>query len=236
VLVPVPGRRRRAGARLSRVGILGGTFNPPHLGHLLCAQEAWAQLELDEVLLMPVAAPPHKAIESDPGAGHRLAMCEAAVAADGRLRVSRLDLERPPPSFTADTLRLLHERAPGDELTFIVGGDMALSLPAWHEPDRVLERACLAVAEREGVKRRHIVEHLAAALPASVEHLAFFDMPRFDVSSSEVRRRVRAGLPIRYLVPDPVATYVAEHGLYRLPAAVAPAADTEPDSMEEPIA
>lgn len=164
---------------------------------------------------MPVAAPPHKTIEADPGAAHRLAMCEAAAAADGRLQVSCTELERGGPSYTVDTLRVLHERAPGDQLTFIVGGDMAHSLPAWREPASVLRLARLGVAERAGVRRREIAAEIGAALPDCDGRLDFFDMPRFDVSSSLVRRRIAAGLPIRYLVPDAVAAYVGEHGLYR---------------------
>jgi nicotinate-nucleotide adenylyltransferase len=138
---------------VARVGLLGGTFNPPHLAHLVCAQEALVQLRLDRVLLVPARVPPHKAVEADPGVAHRVAMCEAAVAGDDRLGVSRADAERSEPAYTVDLLRALRAAAPDDELSFIVGGDMAYSLPTWREPEELLALARLAVAEREGVRR-----------------------------------------------------------------------------------
>src|SRR5215210_7243341 len=121
-------RARFARRRVTGVGLLGGTFNPPHVAHLICAQEALLQLGLERVLLVPTRVPPHKSIEADPGVEHRVAMCEAAVEGDDRLGVSRVDLDRPGPSYTDDTLRALGAQLPGDELTFIVGGDMAHSL------------------------------------------------------------------------------------------------------------
>jgi nicotinate-nucleotide adenylyltransferase len=195
-----------------RVGLLGGTFNPPHIGHLVCASHAIAALELDRVLLVPVHEPPHKAIEADPGVEHRVQMCRLAVSEDERLDVSLVDAEVPGPSFTVDTLSRLHDRCPGDQLTFIVGGDMALSLPTWREPEAILKLAGLGVAEREGVRRADISERLAGLDTAKLQ---FFDMPRIDVSSSLVRRLVAAGRPIRYLVPDAVAGYIERTGLYR---------------------
>jgi len=195
-----------------RVGLLGGTFNPPHIGHLVCASLAHAALELDRVLLVPVHAPPHKGAEADPGVEHRVELCRRAVVGDERLDVSLVDAEVPGPSYTVDTLSRLHDRSPGDQLTFIVGGDMALSLPTWREPEAILERAELGVAEREGVRRTDIAERLAGL---DVSRVRFFDMPRIDVSSSLIRRLVAAGRPIRYLVPDPVADYVEQAGLYR---------------------
>jgi len=203
---------------LGRIGILGGRFNPPHLGHLICAQAAVEQLDLDRVVLMPVSVPPHKEAEEDPGGDHRLEMCRLAVAKDERLAVSRLELDRPGPSYTADTLRAIHESAPGDDLTFIVGGDMAHSLPSWREPEVVLELATLAVAARSGTRRADIEQRLEPL--AGPGRIHFFDMPRIDISSSDVRRRVRDGRPIRYLVPDEVVRYIGSEGLYRAPAEV----------------
>lgn len=196
-----------------QVGLLGGTFNPPHVAHLVCAAEAHDQLGLDVVLLIPTAQPPHKAAPDDPGAEHRAAMCELAVRGDERLQVSRIELERTGPSYTVDTLRALHEREPEDELTFIVGGDMAHSLPTWHEPEGILRLARLAVAERAEVRRADITERLVTL--AGAQRIAYFTMPRLDVSSSDLRRRVGAGRSIRYLVPDAVADYIAEHQLYQ---------------------
>jgi nicotinate-nucleotide adenylyltransferase len=198
-----------------RVALLGGTFNPPHLAHLLCASEAADQLGLDRVVLVPVFSPPHKEAPDDPGPEVRLELCELAVAGDERLEVSRLEIDRGGPSFTVDTLRVLHARHPEHELIFIVGGDMAVSLPTWKEPRAVLDLATLAIAERSGALRRDVIERLTAEYGEDVtQRLDFFDMPRIDISSSEIRRRVAAGRSIRYLVPEPVAEHIARRGLY----------------------
>jgi nicotinate-nucleotide adenylyltransferase len=199
-----------------RVGLLGGTFNPPHIGHLVCASQALAQLELERVLLVPVYSPPHKAAPEDPGVEHRVELCRRAVAEEERLEVSLVEAEVPGPSYTVATLRGLHERCPGDDLTFIVGGDMALSLPAWREPEAILELAELGVAEREGVRRADITERLSGF---GADRIRFFDMPRLDISSSLIRRMVAAGRPIRYLVPKGVEEYIEQAGLYRAVAA-----------------
>jgi len=196
---------------MARVGLLGGTFNPPHLGHLVCAQEALLQAGLDRVLLVPLGVAPHKVVEADPGVAHRIAMSEAAVAGDERLGVSRADAERDGPSYTVDLLRGL---GGADELTFIVGGDMAYSLPTWRDPEGVLALARIAVAEREGLRRADISERLAGLAGAS-DHVSFFEMPRIDISSSLIRSRAAAGQSLRYLVPDAVAAYIEREGLYR---------------------
>ncbi|WP_372789332.1 nicotinate-nucleotide adenylyltransferase [Paraconexibacter sp.] len=198
---------------MTKVGILGGTFNPPHIGHLVSAAEASEQLGLDRVLLMPVFLPPHKEAHADPGPQARLELCELAVAGDPRLEVSSLEVDRGGPSYTVDTLRAIHAAHPEDDLTFIVGGDMAQSLPTWREPEGVLRLATLAVAEREGVEREDVRERLAGL--AGAERVVFFDMPRLDVSSSLLRRRVSEGRSIRHLVPDAVAERIAQRGWYR---------------------
>jgi nicotinate-nucleotide adenylyltransferase len=198
---------------VARVGLLGGTFNPPHIGHLVCAQEAFSQLELDRVVLVPVHSPPHKEIEVDPGVEHRVELCRRAVAGDERLEVSTIESDVPGRSYTVDTLRRLNERSPEDQLTFILGGDQACDLRAWREPEGVLELAELGIAEREAVQQADICSRLDG-LRGVPERLRFFDMPRLDISSSLIRRRVAAGLPVRYLVPDAVADYIASAGLY----------------------
>jgi len=198
---------------MGHIGILGGTFNPPHMGHLVMAQEALDQLDLDRVVLMPVAQPPHKEAREDPGAAARVELSRLAVAGDDRLAVSTIEVDRGGASYTVDTLRVLHDLEPEHDLIFIVGGDMAQSLPAWREPEAILALARLAVAEREGVRREDIARRLEPLHPG--DRLVFFDMPRIDVSSSAIRRRVADGRPIRYLVPDAVAAAIAERGLYR---------------------
>ena len=197
-----------------RVGLLGGTFNPPHIGHMLCAQEALAELELDRVLLVPVHTPPHKEMEADPGVDVRVELCRRATEGVTGLEVSTLEADRPGPSYTVDTLRALHDAEPGDQLTFILGADQACGLPGWRDPAGVLALAELGVAEREERRRDDVLARLAQ-LPDAASRVRFFTMTRVDVSSSLVRRRVAGGKPVRWLVPDAVANAIAERGLYR---------------------
>ena len=199
--------------------MFGGVFNPPHIGHMVCAQEALVQLELDLVVFVPVSQAPHREIEDDPGAEARLRMCDLATAGDDRFELSEIELERPGPSYTADTLRELARRRPDDERFLILGGDEAASLAsAWREPEEVLRLATVAAAERDGRRREEIAEAVAAL--EGGERLAFFEMPRIDVSATLVRRRAAAGLPIRYLVSDKVASFIGANSLYGASAAV----------------
>jgi nicotinate-nucleotide adenylyltransferase len=195
-----------------RLGILGGTFNPPHHGHLICAQDAFLHLELDQVLLMPARIPPHKPVEDEPGPEHRLELCRLAVQGDPHIGVSALEIERDGPSYTVDTLRALHTQTPDNELFLIVGGDVAAGLPRWREPEGVLSLATLAVAKRRGTARSSVAAALAG-IPGG-ERARFFRMTRIGISSTEIRRRVRIEQPIRYLVPDGVAHYIEQHHLY----------------------
>jgi nicotinate-nucleotide adenylyltransferase len=196
-----------------RIGILGGTFNPPHLGHLVCAQEAYVQLGLARVMLIPARTPPHKPVDDEPGVGHRLHMCRLAVAGDEqRFEVSDLEAGREGPSYTVDTLELLHSRTPDSELFLIVGGDIAVGLPSWHEPERVLSMATLAVAERPGTGRQEVEQALGQLRGG--QRARFFDMPEIGISSTMLRDRVRAGGPTRYLMPEAVRSYIGEQQLY----------------------
>jgi nicotinate-nucleotide adenylyltransferase len=195
-----------------RVGILGGAFNPPHLGHLVCAQEALVQLELDKVVFVPVGVAPHRTLDDDPGPEVRLEMVELAIADDEHFTTSRIEMDREGPSYTADTLEQLREESPEDELFLILGGDQAAALASWHEPEKVLERATLAVFERLSWGRNAIVIKIGR-MPGA-ERVRYLDMPLIQVSSSAIRRRVREGVPIRYLVLDKVVEYIATHELY----------------------
>jgi nicotinate-nucleotide adenylyltransferase len=188
------------------------------VGHLVCAQEAHAQFELAFVELMPTGQAPHREIVGDPGPDVRARLCERAIAGDDRLRMSRLEVDRAGPSYTADTLGLIHERHPDDELYLILGADQAARLPSWHEPEAVLELATVAVAGRGGVDREQVAAECAGL--AGAERMRYFDMPRLDVSSSEIRARAASGRPIRYLVPDTVADLIAAEGLYGASIAV----------------
>ena len=195
--------------------MLGSAFNPPHLGHLTLAQEAFARLGLGEVLLVPTGRAPHKQIEHDPGPDVRLQMTRLAVAGDERLGVSDLETGSDEPSYSYRTLELLREQRPDEELFFVMGADAAAGLESWRRPERILELARLGVAEREGVVRSEVeavLDHLGGAGRAE-----FLDMPHIEVSSTMVRRRVAEGRPIRYLVPGPVAELIADRSLYGAP-------------------
>jgi nicotinate-nucleotide adenylyltransferase len=201
-----------------RLGILGGAFNPPHTGHLVCAQEAVVQLGLDKVLFMPMGHPPHRELQGDPGAEERLEMVELAIAGDDRFEASRVELDRDGPSYTSDTLRGLREAQPDDELFLILGGDQAASLPSWHEPEEVLALATVAVVERLSWSRNAI--GIKVGRLRGGRDIRYLDMPIIQISSSGIRRRASLGQPIRYLVPDQVAAYIAERGLYGAPEAI----------------
>ncbi len=162
---------------------------------------------------IPAGTPPHREIEQDPGAEARFEMVELTIAGDERFAVSRIELDREGPSYMSETLRELHGRSPEDELFLLLGGDQAASLGTWHEPDEILSLATVAVVERTGFHREAIAVKLASLLRGE-RRIRFFDMPRIDVSSSQIRRRAGSGLPIRYLVTDKVASFIGAHSLY----------------------
>ncbi len=198
----------------SRIGILGGSFDPPHYGHLALAETARVQLGLSRVFFVPAGAPPHKRSRPMSPAEDRAAMTAAAIADNPAFALSRVDLERPGPHYTVEMLILLRAQYPDvDEWFFLLGEDALLDLPVWRDPQGILEQASLAVMPRMG--RRVDLAELVAALPLLAERLVWLDIPPVDFSATDLRRRVREGLPLRYLVPPPVEAYIHAHGLYR---------------------
>ena len=194
------------------IGVLGSAFNPPHLGHLALAQEALWQFGLDEVILVPTGEAPHKRIAEDPGRELRMTMTRLAAADDPRFSVSAVEVDREGPSYTYETLELLARERGETELVFVMGADAAVGLESWRKPERVVELAHLAVARRAGVSEADVaavMRTLGAAGRATM-----LEMPQFGVSSSAVRERAAAGRPLRYLVPEPVARFIAEKGIY----------------------
>jgi nicotinate-nucleotide adenylyltransferase len=194
------------------IGVLGSAFNPPHLGHLALAQEALWQLGLAEVVLVPTGQAPHKRIAEDPGKEQRLAMTRLAAADDARFSVSSLEVEREGPSYTYETLELLAKERGDSELVFVMGADAAVGLESWREPQRVVELARLAVARRAGVSDSEVAAVMRSL--GAAERATMLEMPQFGVSSSAVRERAAAGRPLRYLVPEPVARFIEEKGIY----------------------
>lgn len=196
-----------------RIGVLGGTFDPIHYGHLVAAQEAHDQLALERVLFVPAGHPPHKPDRAMTPARHRLRMVELAIAADPRFTLSRVDVERPGPSYTVDTLTLLRaEWGPETAFFFLIGSDSLVELPTWRQPRRIIELCELAVLPRPGV--RVDLPRLEAQLPGLGDRLHRLTMPLLEISSHALRERVRAGRPITYLTPPPVEAYIREQGLY----------------------
>ncbi|MGQ9684410.1 MAG: nicotinate-nucleotide adenylyltransferase [Anaerolineae bacterium] len=199
-----------------RIGILGGTFDPIHYGHLVLAEEARATLDLARVLLVPAHESPLKLHEQHSPAEHRWRMVELAIAGNPNLALSDVDLRRPAPSFTVDTLELLRqEHGPDADLYFLMGIDSLAGILSWRSPARILALATLVAAERPGATVD--LEALEAALPGLGGRLRLLHIPEIGISSRDLRRRVRAGLPIRYQVPEAVEAYIREQNLYRDP-------------------
>ena len=189
-----------------RVGVLGGSFDPVHIGHLILAQEALHRLRLDELLLMPARRPAHKLRRSLAPAAHRIAMLRLAARGRPGLRVSRIEVDRPGVSYTAPTLEAL---ARGGDATWflLMGEDNLAEFHTWRDPARILRLARLAVVPREGER----IARIPAALRRRVVSVP---MPRIGISSTEIRRRARRGLPLRDWVPEAVLAYMKRHGLY----------------------
>lgn len=196
---------------MTRVGILGGTFDPIHIGHLVMASYAIDALNLDEVLFMPAQTPPHKQREIT-DVEHRSEMCRLAVSLDARFEFSDLDLRGDSPSYTSELLELMHSQRPDAELVFLIGTDSLASFPTWHQPEKILSLAYLGVAERPGSP---VPDSVLDALPGLRERVIEFDSPLIELSSTEIRDRRADGKSITYLLPQKVEDYILEHGLYR---------------------
>jgi nicotinate-nucleotide adenylyltransferase len=193
-----------------RLGVIGGSFDPPHVGHLVIASEAHARLGLERVLFVPAAAPPHKDLEQRTSADVRLQMTALAVADDMRFVESGLEIERGL-VYTRDTLSAVAARFPGRDLVFIMGSDSLLQFDTWHDAEAILHQCTLAVAPRPGDDRA-LVEAVAARWGAG--RVAILEAPQVGISSSQIRARVAAGQPLRYLVPEAVEGFISRRGLY----------------------
>jgi nicotinate-nucleotide adenylyltransferase len=202
------------GLRVTTIGIYGGTFDPPHLGHLAAAQEALEAFGLERVLFVPSERNPLKLDDQISPTEHRLAMTALAVADNPTYELSYADIGGDGPSFTVDLLaRLLHDLPVGTKLAFISGMDVLHELHRWRDPQRVLELARLIVVERPGQVTLH-PEDVDARIPGASRHISVVKTPGVAVSSTDLRQRVADGRSLRYLVPDSVAAYIREHGLY----------------------
>ncbi len=208
----------RLSAAMRRVGILGGTFDPVHYGHLVVAEEVYATFHLAEMVFVPAGQPPHKTKEVITAAEHRLAMLELAIASNPHFTISRVELDRPGPSYTVDTLRLLRKQW-GEEtaIYFVIGGDSLEELLSWHDPPGILEQLTHLVAvRRPGYNEsEEYYDWLEARLPGMKQHLLVVEAPQLEISATDLRLRVAEGRPIKYQTPDSVESYIVQYGLYR---------------------
>jgi nicotinate-nucleotide adenylyltransferase len=197
-----------------RIGIFGGTFDPPHLGHLILSEEAFHHLELDRLLWVLTADPPHKQGHPITPLETRLALVHAAIDDNPCFELSRVDIDRPGPHFSVDTVRLLAREYPNAELYYLIGGDSLHDLPTWHTPQELLrEVTALGVMRRPG---DHVdLAGLEQAVPGVTEKVRFIDAPLLEISSSQIRARVTAGMPYRYFLPERVYQYVRSLRLYQ---------------------
>jgi nicotinate-nucleotide adenylyltransferase len=198
---------------MQRIGILGGTFDPPHIGHLVLADCAIESVALDELLFVPAADPPHKRDETRASAAHRLAMLQLAIAQDGRFKLSRADIDRPGPHYAVDMVRLIQLQYPQAEMVFVMGADSLRDLPTWHCPQEFITLCKLAVMPRPAVRVE--LPALEELLPGVSARIVTIDAPLIEISSTEIVERLRDGKSVRYLVPPPVLDYISAKQVYQ---------------------
>ncbi len=205
-------------ASLRRVGLLGGTFDPIHFGHLVIAEEVRTVLHLTEMVFVPAGHPPHKPGRIVTEAQHRLAMLELAIASNPHFTISLVDLERPGPSYTVETLQVLRQQwGAQTAIYFVIGGDSLEDLLAWYDPAGILQQLTALVAvQRPGYEEAAgYRDTLEARLPGIRQRLIMVQAPQLDISATDLRRRVAEGRPIKYQTPEAVERYIIEYGLYR---------------------
>ncbi len=197
-----------------RIGIFGGTFDPPHLGHLILVSEARAQLQLSRLLWVLTSVPPHKLDQPISPLEDRLAMLELAVADEPAFEVSRVDMNRPGPHYTVDTLRLLADENPGAKLIFLLGGDSLHDLTTWHRPAELVE-ACDEIGVMRRPRDAIDLSRLERQIPGITAKVRFVDAPLLEIASHQIRKRASEGQPFRYYVPAAVYGYIMEKGIYQ---------------------
>jgi len=199
---------------LQRIGVIGGTFDPIHYGHLAAAEEARVRVNLEKVLFAVAGLPPHKLDEEVTPVEHRLAMVQLGIFSNPDFELSRVDVDRSGPSYTVDTISILQEQwGQGTEMFFILGLDSLVEVPTWHQPERLIQLCHLVAVARPGFEVD--MRQLEDSVPGISSRVEIIDMPEVDISSSDLQRRVRESLPIRYQVPEEVERYIREHRLYQ---------------------
>ncbi|GAB4499881.1 MAG: nicotinate-nucleotide adenylyltransferase [Anaerolineales bacterium] len=200
-------------ARLERLGIFGGTFDPPHIGHLILAEEARAQLHLSRVLWVLTPNPPHKTEQRVSPLDVRLSLLQAAIAENPAFELSRVEIDRPPPHYAADTVQILADAYPQADLIYLMGADSLRDLPLWKEPHRFLGGChALGVMRRPGAKIP--LERLETQLPGITHKVMFIEAPLLQIASSHLRARIATGKPFRYFLPAAVYHAIVSNHLY----------------------
>jgi nicotinate-nucleotide adenylyltransferase len=197
-----------------RLGVIGGSFDPIHIGHLIVAQEACTSLALERMLFVPAGQPPHKLGRAMTDPAHRVEMVQRAIAGNACFSLSRVDVDRPGPCYTVDTIHILREIWGADaEIDFLIGSDMLADLPTWRQPGRLIHLCQVVAVRRPGYQVD--LDQLDRRLPGAAAAIQMLDAPTLDISATAIRARVRSGRSIRYLVPEPVEQYIHAQGLYR---------------------
>ncbi len=199
----------------NRIGLFGGTFDPPHLGHLILASEAQTQLKLDRLLWILTPEPPHKQDQDITPIEDRLAMVRLAIADNPDFELSRIELDRPGPHYTLDTIKIVSEQNPGADIVPIIGGDSLRDLPKWHEPQQIVY-AChwIGVMRRPSDDETNL-EALERELPGISSKVHYVDAPLLEIASREIRNRIASGRSVRYYLPAPVYEYIERNHLYQ---------------------
>ncbi len=197
-----------------RIGIFGGTFDPPHIGHLVLAEDALEQLNLDRLLWVLTPVPPHKQGQAISPTEQRLLLVQTAIADEGRFELSKVDLDRPGPHYAVDSVRLLQVQNPDAELIYLLGGDSLRDLPIWYQPQEFIRQiSSLGVMRRPGVSIDQ--ELLEGQLPGITRKVCYFNSPLLDISSSEIRLRIAQGRSYRYFLSAPVFELILQNRYYQ---------------------
>ena len=197
----------------NRIGLFGGTFDPPHLGHLILASEAQSQLNLDRLLWILTPEPPHKQAQPITPVDDRLAMVQLAIADNPAFELSRIELDRPGPHYTLDTIKLAAKQNPGADIIPILGGDSLHDLPKWHEPQKIVY-ACHWIGVMRRPNDKSNLEELERELPGISSKVHYVDAPLLEIASREIRSRIAEGRTVRYYLTTSVYEYIEQHHLY----------------------
>lgn len=200
---------------VQRVGIMGGTFDPIHHGHLVAAEEARYQFGLEQVIFIPAGQPPHKVSRRISDARHRLAMTQLAIQSNPFFSASAIEIERPGLSYTINTVRDMRKMYPLAEIFFITGADAVLEILSWKHIDELLNQCCFIAAKRPGYRLGRLGKKLPGIQEEQLKRIIVMEVPALAISSTDIRERVLTGRPIKYLLPEVVENYIKEQGLYR---------------------